>query len=41
MPVYTKVGHVSPRLDRSEAKIAYLVDYINYLEQRIAALETR
>lgn len=31
--------HIGPRLDRLDAKTAYLVDYIAYLEQRIARLE--
>lgn len=39
MPVHTNVGHFSPRLDRLEDKTAYLVEYIVYLEQRIARLE--
>ena len=30
-----------PRLDRLDAKTAYFVDYIQYLEQRLAALEAR
>ena len=31
----------SPRLDRLDAKTAYFVDYIEYLERRLAALEAR
>ncbi|WP_291036472.1 hypothetical protein [Herbiconiux sp.] len=30
-----------PRLDRLDAKTAYFADYIQYLEQRLAALEAR
>ncbi|WP_440708337.1 hypothetical protein [Herbiconiux sp. YIM B11900] len=31
----------SPRPDRLDAKTAYFVEYIQYLEQRIASLEDR
>ncbi|MBA8817234.1 hypothetical protein FHX48_002332 [Microbacterium halimionae] len=31
----------APRLDRLDAKATYFVDYIEYLERRIAALEAR
>lgn len=31
--------YIGPRLDRLDAKTAYLVDYIAYLEQRIERLE--
>lgn len=40
-PLHYNVGHVAPRLDRLEAKIAYTAEYIAFLEQRIAALEAR
>jgi len=40
-PLHYNVGHVAPRLDRLEAKIAYAAEYIAFLEQRIAALEAR
>jgi len=40
-PLHYDVGHVAPRLDRLEAKVAYTADYIAFLEQRIAALEER
>jgi len=40
-PLHYNVGHVAPRLDRLEAKIAYVAEYIAFLEQRIAALEAR
>ncbi|MBB2975289.1 hypothetical protein FHX49_000855 [Microbacterium endophyticum] len=30
-----------PRLDRLDAKATYFVDYIEYLEHRIAALEAQ
>jgi hypothetical protein len=40
-PLHDDVGHVAPRLDRLEAKVAYTADYIAFLEQRIAALEER
>ncbi|MBO9626544.1 MAG: hypothetical protein J7484_09245 [Microbacterium sp.] len=40
-PMYFDQTLISPRLDRADAKVAYLVDYIAYLEQRIAALEAR
>ena len=33
--------HIGPRLDRLDAKTAYLADYIAYLEQRIECLEAR
>jgi len=35
------VRHILPRLDRIETKDAYLIEYIEYLERRIASLETR
>ncbi|QJU52525.1 hypothetical protein SCB71_03940 [Herbiconiux sp. KACC 21604] len=41
VPLHYNQGHISPRLDRLEAKTAYLVDYIAYLEQRLTALESR
>ncbi|KTS64650.1 hypothetical protein NS206_07450 [Microbacterium testaceum] len=40
-PLHYNVGHVAPRLDRLEAKLAYTAEYIAFLEQRIAALEAR
>lgn len=40
-PLHHNVGHVAPRLDRLEAKVAYTAEYIAFLEQRIAALEAR
>lgn len=40
-PLHDNVGHVAPRLDRLEAKLAYTAEYIAFLEQRIAALEAR
>lgn len=40
VPLHYNQGHIAPRLDRLEAKTAYLVDYIAYLEQRLAALES-
>ncbi|WP_368497201.1 hypothetical protein [Herbiconiux sp. A18JL235] len=40
-PLHFNQAHISPRLDRLEATTAYLVDYIAYLEQRLAALESR
>ena len=41
MPVTTNLRLTVPRLDRLEAKTAYLVEYIAYLEARIATLEAR
>ena len=38
-PLHANVAHFSPRLDRIESKDTYLVEYIAFLEQRIAALE--
>lgn len=41
MPVHANLGVTVPRLDRLEAKTAYLVEYIAYLEARIGNLEAR
>jgi len=40
-PLHFTQGHISPRLDRLEAKLAYMADYIAFLEQRIQSLEGR
>ena len=40
-PLHYNQGHISPRLDRLEAKLAYMADYIAFLEQRIQSLEGR
>jgi len=40
-PLHDNQGHISPRLDRLEAKLAYMADYIAFLEQRIQSLEGR
>lgn len=39
VPFTFNQGHISPRLDRLEAKLSYMADYIAYLEQRIESLE--
>lgn len=39
LPWYFNQHHIGPRLDRLDAKTAYLVEYIAYLEQRIERLE--
>ncbi|MEV7825893.1 hypothetical protein [Microbacterium enclense] len=39
VPFSFNQGHISPRLDRLEAKLAYMAEYIAYLEQRIESLE--
>ncbi|MFJ4037975.1 hypothetical protein ACIPVB_07800 [Microbacterium sp. NPDC090007] len=41
VPFSYNQGHISPRLDRLEAKLSYMADYIAYLEQRIETLEER
>lgn len=41
IPWHFNQGHIGPRLDRLDAKSAYLVSYIEYLEHRIAGLEAR
>ncbi|WJS92075.1 hypothetical protein [Microbacterium testaceum] len=40
-PLHSNQAHISPRLDRLEAKLAYMADYIAFLEQRIQSLEGR
>jgi hypothetical protein len=41
VPFSFNQGHISPRLDRLEAKLSYMADYIAYLEQRIESLEAQ
>lgn len=41
VPFTFNQGHISPRLERLEAKLSYMVEYIAYLEQRIERLEER
>ncbi|WP_295787149.1 hypothetical protein [uncultured Microbacterium sp.] len=41
VPFSYNQGHISPRLDRLEAKLAYMAEYIAYLEQRIESLEAQ
>ncbi|MGN7970185.1 hypothetical protein [Microbacterium sp. 22296] len=41
VPFSFNQGHISPRLDRLEAKLSYMADYISYLEQRIESLEAQ
>ena len=40
MPWYRPATYLWPRLERAEAKVAFFADYIEYLEARIAALES-
>lgn len=40
-PMNGNVQHILPRLNRIEAKDAYVVEYLEYLERRIAALEAQ
>ncbi|MDQ1083580.1 hypothetical protein QE392_002948 [Microbacterium proteolyticum] len=40
VPFSFNQGHISPRLDRLEAKLSYMAEYIAYLEQRIESLES-
>lgn len=39
MPWHYETWLTGPRLDRLDAKATFYADYIEYLEQRIAALE--
>ncbi|MCJ1708035.1 hypothetical protein [Microbacterium sp. VKM Ac-2923] len=41
VPFSFNQGHISPRLDRLEAKLSYMAEYIAYLEQRIEGLEAQ
>lgn len=41
VPFSYNQGHISPRLDRLEAKLSYMAEYIAYLEQRIESLESQ
>lgn len=41
VPFSFNQGHISPRLDRLEAKLSYMAEYIAYLEQRIESLEAQ
>ena len=40
-PLHFNLGHIGPRLERLEAKVSYMAEYVAYLEQRIATLEGR
>ena len=40
-PLHFNPGHIGPRLERLEAKAAYMAEYVAYLEQRLATLEGR
>ncbi|MEZ2371470.1 hypothetical protein [Arthrobacter sp. RCC_34] len=40
-PMNGNVQLILPRLDRMEAKDAYVIEYLEYLERRIAELESR
>jgi|GEM_PF-2060677 len=40
-PLSGNVQHILPRLDRLEAKDAYMVEYLEFLERRIASLESQ
>ncbi len=41
MPIHFSQALIGPRLDRLDAKTAYVGEYLAYLEQRIQALEAR
>lgn len=41
MPWHRDMSLLWPRFERAEAKVAYFVEYIDYLERRIAALEAK
>ena len=41
VPVWRNPRLLWPRLERAEAKVAFYAEYIEYLEARIAALESR
>ena len=40
MPWHRPAAHLWPRIERAEAKVAFFADYLEYLEARIAALES-